>query len=73
MLLVSILVTGYALVFQVGYFRKFSKLQTLALMGNFLAKEQDYTLYMIAYIPSLIYIDFRIIRDDEVRVQASRC
>ena len=39
----------------------------LALKGNPLAEEEDYLMYVIAYIPSLIYVDFRIIREEEVR------
>ena len=48
------------------YLRKFGKLQTLAMKGNALALRDDYTFSVVAYIPSLVFIDFRIIRDDEV-------
>lgn len=62
----------YVVFFKVEYLRKFSKLQMLALKGNPLSLQSDYSSYVIAFIPSLIYIDFRIIREDEVRYGATR-
>ena len=55
--------------FQVEYLRKFGKLQTLALKGNPLSDLQDYIFHVVAYIPCLAYIDFRIVLADEVMLK----
>lgn len=47
--------------------RQFSKLQTLSLKGNPLATNASYHSFVIAYIPSLVYLDFRMIMDEEVQ------
>ena len=51
---------------QVKYLRQFKHLQSLALKGNPLASSEDYEHFVIAYIPSLHYLDFRMILDAEV-------
>ncbi len=58
---------GRVFLLQVQYLRKFGKLQTLALKGNPLAEHSDYVSHVVAFIPSVVYIDFRIVTQDEVR------
>lgn len=52
---------------QVMYLRQFSQLQSLALAGNPLAGEEHYQSYVIAFVPSLVYLDFRMVLEEEVR------
>ena len=49
------------------YLRQFSQLQSLALAGNPLAGEEHYQSYVIAFVPSLVYLDFRMVLEEEVR------
>lgn len=49
------------------YLRQFSGLQSLALAGNPLAGEEHYQSYVIAFVPSLVYLDFRMVMEEEVR------
>ncbi|KAL5473023.1 hypothetical protein EMCRGX_G027463 [Ephydatia muelleri] len=48
----------------VAYLRQFACLQCLVLKENPLAEDQRYPHYVIAYIPSLIYLDFRLVQED---------
>ena len=34
--------------------------------GNPISLEDDYSLFVVAFIPSLVYLDFRIINEDKV-------
>lgn len=64
--MISFVFTGYHA--QVEYFRRFRKLQALSLKGNPLSLADNYRAYVTAYIPSLVYADFRIIMKEEVNL-----
>lgn len=51
---------------QISYLRQFTQLQCLVLRENPLAEDKRYPHYVIAYIPSLIYLDFRLVQEDSV-------
>lgn len=44
-----------------------SSLQSLAIKGNPLAQDESYRLATVAFVPSLIYVDFSMIMEEEVR------
>lgn len=48
-------------------FRDYPALQSLTLRGNPLASEEGYPSFVMAYIPSLVYLDFCMIIDPEVQ------
>lgn len=58
---------AYFLCSQVRYLRHFPRLQSLALAGNPLASQEHYVHYVIAFVPSLVYLDFRMVMEEEVR------
>lgn len=43
------------------YLRRFEKLNTLTLSGNPFCKLEEYYKYTIAHLPSLVYVDYRLI------------
>ncbi|XP_058429393.1 dynein regulatory complex subunit 3 isoform X1 [Marmota monax] len=45
------------------YLRKFKCLRTLNLSGNPIAEAEDYKMFIYAYLPDLVYLDFRRIDD----------
>uniref|UniRef100_A0A8C3JBU0 Dynein regulatory complex subunit 3 n=1 Tax=Calidris pygmaea TaxID=425635 RepID=A0A8C3JBU0_9CHAR len=45
------------------YLRRFKKLRTLNLTGNPLCNDEHYTLFVVAYLPDLVYLDFRLVSD----------
>lgn len=45
------------------YLRKFKHLRTLNLSGNPVCDNEAYTLYIAAYLPDLVYLDFRMVED----------
>ena len=49
--------------------RRFKNLNTLNLHGNPFCKEQDYHAYTIAHLPSLVYLDYRLI--DNIKREAA--
>uniref|UniRef100_A0ACB8FKD7 Dynein regulatory complex subunit 3 n=2 Tax=Sphaerodactylus townsendi TaxID=933632 RepID=A0ACB8FKD7_9SAUR len=49
------------------YLRKFKHLRTLNLAGNPVCENEAYTLYIAAYLPDLVYLDFRMLEDSTVR------
>ena len=51
---------------QLVYMRKFEKLRTLNASGNPICEHQDYKLFAIAYLPHLVYLDFRLVDADFV-------
>uniref|UniRef100_A0A8B9IRW9 Dynein regulatory complex subunit 3 n=1 Tax=Amazona collaria TaxID=241587 RepID=A0A8B9IRW9_9PSIT len=51
----------------VVYFRRFKHLQTLNLAGNPLCDDERYMLYVVSYVPNLVYLDFKLVRDSTVR------
>lgn len=48
------------------YLRRFKCLRTLSLSGNPMAEAEDYKMFICAYLPDLVYLDFRRI-DDHVK------
>lgn len=52
------------------YLRKFKKLNTLNLYGNPICEEENYKRFIAAYIPDLVYLDYRLL-DEQTKKQAS--
>jgi hypothetical protein len=48
---------------QLIYLRRFKDLRTLSLTGNPVAEAEDYKMFIHAYLPDLVYLDFRRIDD----------
>eukprot|EP00062_Callorhinchus_milii_P019899 gi/632974955/ref/XP_007903960.1/ PREDICTED: leucine-rich repeat-containing protein 48 [Callorhinchus milii] len=48
------------------YLRRFQHLRTLNLDGNSLCEDERYKIYIAAYLPNLVYLDFRLI-DKNIR------
>ncbi|KAJ6656020.1 hypothetical protein lerEdw1_004605 [Lerista edwardsae] len=48
----------------VVYLRKFKHLRTLNLTGNPVCDNEAYTLYIAAYLPDLVYLDFRLVDEN---------
>nr|XP_058139327.1 dynein regulatory complex subunit 3 isoform X2 [Dasypus novemcinctus] len=48
------------------YLRRFKNLRTLSLSGNPLAESEEYKMFIYAYLPDLVYLDFRRI-DEHVK------
>ncbi|XP_022092308.1 dynein regulatory complex subunit 3-like [Acanthaster planci] len=51
------------------YLRKFKNLQTLNLGGNPFCEDENYKPYVVAHVPTLVYLDFRLI-DQNTRAAA---
>lgn len=51
------------------YLRRFKSLQTINLAGNPFCEDANYKPYVVAHIPSLVYLDFRLI-DGNTRTAA---
>ncbi|NXM48749.1 DRC3 protein, partial [Gymnorhina tibicen] len=51
----------------VVYLRRLKKLRTLNLSGNPFCNTEHYTLFVVAHLPSLVYLDFKLVRDSTVR------
>ncbi len=49
------------------YLRQFKRLQTLCIKGNPVVSSDDFHSFTISFIPSLVYLDFRMIMEEEVR------
>ncbi|KAM6379432.1 dynein regulatory complex subunit 3 [Pluvialis apricaria] len=45
------------------YLRRFKNLRTLNLMGNPLCDDEQYTLFVVAHLPDLVYLDFKLVSD----------
>ncbi|XP_075415256.1 dynein regulatory complex subunit 3 [Tenrec ecaudatus] len=45
------------------YLRRFKDLRTLSLSGNPISEAEDYKMFICAYLPDLVYLDFRRIDD----------
>ncbi|XP_072415296.1 dynein regulatory complex subunit 3 [Chiloscyllium punctatum] len=43
------------------YLRRFKRLRTLNLAGNPMCEDEQYSMYIPAYLPTLMYLDFRLI------------
>ncbi|XP_061456387.1 dynein regulatory complex subunit 3 [Rhineura floridana] len=51
------------------YLRKFKSLRTLNLTGNPVCENELYSMFIAAYLPDLVYLDFRLV-DDNTREMA---
>ncbi|NXK64690.1 DRC3 protein, partial [Sylvietta virens] len=51
----------------VVYLRRLKNLRTLNLSGNPFCSKEHYTLFVVAHLPSLVYLDFKLVRDSTVR------
>ncbi|XP_041943403.1 dynein regulatory complex subunit 3 [Alosa sapidissima] len=51
------------------YLRRFKDLRTLNLAGNPLCKEENYKIFIAAYLPDLVYLDYRLL-DEKTREAA---
>jgi len=49
---------------QMVYLRQFEKLRTLNMSGNPVCEDENYKLFAIAYLPHLVYLDFRLVDAD---------
>ncbi|NXI15010.1 DRC3 protein, partial [Irena cyanogastra] len=49
------------------YLRRLKSLRTLNLSGNPFCSEEHYRLFVVAYLPSLVYLDFKLVRNSTVR------
>ncbi|NWR22462.1 DRC3 protein, partial [Emberiza fucata] len=49
------------------YLRRLKSLQTLNLSGNPFCSEEHYRLFVVAHLPSLVYLDFKLVRSSTVR------
>lgn len=47
----------------VVYLRRLKALRTLNLSGNPFCNKEHYTLFVVAHLPSLVYLDFKLVRD----------
>ncbi|XP_062874975.1 dynein regulatory complex subunit 3 [Trichomycterus rosablanca] len=69
----EILSLGNNLIYQldnVTYLRKCKNLRTLNLDGNPVSKEENYKVFIAAYLSDLVYLDFRLL-DQQTREKAS--
>ena len=46
---------------QVVYLRRFKKLKTVNLTGNPLCQLEEYKMFVVAHLPSLDYLDYRLV------------
>ncbi|NWW06956.1 DRC3 protein, partial [Oreocharis arfaki] len=51
----------------VVYLRRLKNLRTLNLSGNPFCDKEHYTLFVVAHLPSLVYLDFKLVRHSTVR------
>ncbi|NWT17985.1 DRC3 protein, partial [Vireo altiloquus] len=51
----------------VVYLRRLKYLRTLNLSGNPFCNQEHYRLFVVAHLPSLVYLDFKLVRDSTVR------
>ncbi|NXT16615.1 DRC3 protein, partial [Prunella fulvescens] len=49
------------------YLRRLKSLQTLNLSGNPFCSKEHYRLFVVAHLPSLVYLDFKLVRNSTVR------
>ncbi|XP_010148405.1 PREDICTED: leucine-rich repeat-containing protein 48 [Eurypyga helias] len=45
------------------YLRRFKNLRTLNLTGNPLCNDEQYPLFVVAHLPALVYLDFKLVTD----------
>ncbi|NXO80988.1 DRC3 protein, partial [Sitta europaea] len=51
----------------VVYLRRLKSLRTLNLSGNPFCSKEHYRLFVVAHLPSLVYLDFKLVRESMVR------
>lgn len=51
---------------KVLYLRKFKSLFTLNLFGNPVSKDEDYSFFIAAYFPKLMFLDYRLLDETTV-------
>ncbi|NXR79742.1 DRC3 protein, partial [Pycnonotus jocosus] len=51
----------------VVYLRRLKSLRTLNLSGNPFCSKEHYRLFVVAHLPSLVYLDFKLVRHSTVR------
>ncbi|NXU19706.1 DRC3 protein, partial [Pardalotus punctatus] len=51
----------------VVHFRRLKNLRTLNFSGNPFCDHEHYTLFVVAHLPSLVYLDFKLVRGSTVR------
>ncbi|XP_035195647.1 dynein regulatory complex subunit 3 isoform X2 [Oxyura jamaicensis] len=56
----------------VVYLRRFKKLRTLNLTGNPFCEEEQYVLFVVAHIPDLVYLDFKLVSDTTRELAVSK-
>ncbi|XP_045839810.1 dynein regulatory complex subunit 3 isoform X1 [Meles meles] len=54
------------------YLRRFKDLRSLSLSGNPIAESEDYKMFICAYLPDLVYLDFRRIDDHTKELAGSK-
>ncbi|NXV83580.1 DRC3 protein, partial [Atlantisia rogersi] len=52
------------------YLRRFKNLRTLNLTGNPFCNDEQYMLFVIAHLPDLVYLDFKLVSDTMVSISA---
>ena len=57
---------------QLGYLRRFKKLKTLNMSGNQFEEIELYKLKVIAYLPNLEFLDYRLIDEQSVSTGLSQ-
>lgn len=67
---VQINVAVIEMLLQCLYLRKFKKLRTLNLSGNPFCSTDEYKQYIVAFLPHLEYLDYRLIDEDTVSVMS---
>ncbi|NXL90783.1 DRC3 protein, partial [Alectura lathami] len=55
----------------VVYLRRFKSLRTLNLAGNPFCDEEQYALFVVAHLPGLVYLDFKLVSDTTVSIAAA--
>lgn len=60
---------GIAQLDNVLYLRKFKNLRTLNLAGNPICDEENFKIFVAAYLPDLVYLDYRLL-DEQTRETA---
>ncbi|KAG2456112.1 DRC3 protein, partial [Polypterus senegalus] len=51
-------------VLQIIYLRRLEKLEALCLDGNPIEQVEDYKLFVAAYLPNLVYLDYKLVDND---------
>ncbi|NWS70590.1 DRC3 protein, partial [Crotophaga sulcirostris] len=52
------------------YLRRFKNLRVLNLAGNPLCDDEEYMLFVVAHLPNLVYLDYKLVHDTTVSISA---